>query len=975
MARKVVAEFDAIDGPFLNKLRAIDRSIGRFESGTLNAFGRVEKGMAGLLSSAAQLRNVTGLIAGGLGASMVTGFLDTSTKIRNALREVGGDSEAAFNQVYLAATRSLAPMDAFAQGVQRMQKVMGDKQTFTESVRQMETLNKLMALGGKSTQERASTMLQFSQALQAGYLGGEELRAIRENAPIELVRAIAREAGGGIEDLKKFGEQGVLTTEVMIRALKSLEQEADARIGKVRLTIEDAATTMRNGAIVASEGFDKGLGLSRAAVSALQGLGQILGSNAEAFEVWGKRAQIAGAFFAATFAGRRISDSTQALSGFSRGLLDSGKAAQDAARKAAVYLAAQEQQVVKSAMVVGGINRQITAMRNNGASTAALDAAYRRLETAQSGAAAAVSRYQVAVNAATAANARLAFSVRATAAAKDMLMGAFAFLGGFPGLILTLGAAFLTLGGNIETAATRFDRLKQDTGSAEAAASSLKDVQVRLNEAIAEAGISSDDAHKKIMANTAAELAAKSALLRLENQRLETIQAERQAEIDRLKAQIDAIPSAEDSLIGVVSKPTALSSIQEQQAYAQLLADAQRVYNEEAQISVDKITELSAVMTLTGIQIDGNNQLLANSGSIMQEAIGGASQYAEALKGMMDGAWDAAKGIASTSISGSIADAAGVAKSLAGWLMNALGSMSSMASARAMVGNMPEIRGPAGMTVEPSLLAPTISIRPRSAPQNIDFGLDTGGGGGSKRKSETDKAQEEALRFIEQMMTAEEKRAKNMKEMTDLRAKLVASYGPEAAIVAQMDQAIQRASAELSNMDTVAKDFFGTLSDEIASSIEDWKGWGSFVRSVLASLVRSWGPDFFTALLMPGAQSGGGAGTFLGNMMTGQLHGGGGAGNRNARSVPASAFINAPRFHNGLASDEFTAILQKGETVLPKGMKLGGGGTTINFSADLRGADPSMKPYIDAKFKQIEREFNGRVVGAIRVANKSRSLG
>jgi len=35
--------------------------------------------------------------------------------------------------------------------------------------------------------------------------------------------------------------------------------------------------------------------------------------------------------------------------------------------------------------------------------------------------------------------------------------------------------------------------------------------------------------------------------------------------------------------------------------------------------------------------------------------------------------------------------------------------------------------------------------------------------------------------------------------------------------------------------------------------------------------------------------------------------------------VPAGTFIGAPRLHNGLAPDEFPAILQKGETVLPRG--------------------------------------------------------
>jgi hypothetical protein len=37
------------------------------------------------------------------------------------------------------------------------------------------------------------------------------------------------------------------------------------------------------------------------------------------------------------------------------------------------------------------------------------------------------------------------------------------------------------------------------------------------------------------------------------------------------------------------------------------------------------------------------------------------------------------------------------------------------------------------------------------------------------------------------------------------------------------------------------------------------------------------------------------------------------------RSIPASYFASAPRLHQGLAADEYPAILQKGEQVIPKG--------------------------------------------------------
>ena len=85
---------------------------------------------------------------------------------------------------------------------------------------------------------------------------------------------------------------------------------------------------------------------------------------------------------------------------------------------------------------------------------------------------------------------------------------------------------------------------------------------------------------------------------------------------------------------------------------------------------------------------------------------------------------------------------------------------------------------------------------------------------------------------------------------------------------------------------------------------------------------------------------GGSAGAAAGSYgMTGAIvtHGGGVVGTpKPKRSVPSWMFNGAPRLHGGLAGDEFPAILQRGETVIPKNGNSGGGMTSnvnINISA------------------------------------------
>jgi hypothetical protein len=52
------------------------------------------------------------------------------------------------------------------------------------------------------------------------------------------------------------------------------------------------------------------------------------------------------------------------------------------------------------------------------------------------------------------------------------------------------------------------------------------------------------------------------------------------------------------------------------------------------------------------------------------------------------------------------------------------------------------------------------------------------------------------------------------------------------------------------------------------------------------------------------------------------------------RSIPASYYSRAPRLHSGLMPDEYPAILQKGEAVIPRGGSVGsGGGDTYIINA------------------------------------------
>ncbi|MCG8669581.1 MAG: hypothetical protein MI867_09230, partial [Pseudomonadales bacterium] len=239
-------------------------------------------------------------------------------------------------------------------------------------------------------------------------------------------------------------------------------------------------------------------------------------------------------------------------------------------------------------------------------------------------------------------------------------------------------------------------------------------------------------------------------------------------------------------------------------------------------------------------------------------------------------------------------------------------------------------------------------------------------------KEETDAA----TSMIEEVMTKEERHIQKIREMTETRNQLAATYGEEAAIVQQLDVAIQRVKDSYEQVSEETKKLFGIISDNIASSMEEWKGWGDLIKNILADIVRAEGVNFFISLLTPGAQKGSSLGTRAGNWLTGDgfaevLHEGGQRGP--VRRVDPRTFLGAPRYHDGLFPGEFRAILERGETVLPKGAAMAAGSTTkIYNSYDFRGAEKGVEERVKRMLDERDRTFASRWLKTQKEARAAR---
>jgi hypothetical protein len=168
-------------------------------------------------------------------------------------------------------------------------------------------------------------------------------------------------------------------------------------------------------------------------------------------------------------------------------------------------------------------------------------------------------------------------------------------------------------------------------------------------------------------------------------------------------------------------------------------------------------------------------------------------------------------------------------------------------------------------------------------------------------------------------------------------------------------RALKRYADEATNAAKNAEDLFGSAASKVEDTLVDMVTTGEFSFKKLGDLVQSIEQDILRMFIrqqITGPIAGalgdfvkGSGGDIFGSIFSSIFHDGGvvGASSVARRAVPSHLFAGAPRFHNGLMPDEFPAILQKGETVLPRNSKMGGNNITFNITT------PNAQSFMDSQ--------------------------
>lgn len=172
--------------------------------------------------------------------------------------------------IYESAQRSRTDYLATSRVIGRMGILAG--QAFNnndELIAFTELVNKAFLVGGNTQQEQRAAMYQLTQAMASGRLQGDEMRTIRESAPL-LKKAIQNYMGLDDAAFKEAQKNGEITAEVIKNAVFASSDEIQNKFNEIPITFSQAMTMAGNSLLTNME--DIFTGISTNGVSMIQTL-------------------------------------------------------------------------------------------------------------------------------------------------------------------------------------------------------------------------------------------------------------------------------------------------------------------------------------------------------------------------------------------------------------------------------------------------------------------------------------------------------------------------------------------------------------------------------------------------------------------------------------------------------------------------------------------------------------------------------
>lgn len=292
---RLLVALEARVGPYMKGIADAQRDTNKKLDLIEKKFASTERNVR---ASVGSMGAVLGTLGAYLSVDQVIGYANAWTRVVRSI-EAGGDvfgiNLASAQELTALASEARIDVEAYTKTYIRTAAAIRDYgMNASVAAEVTSTLAKALKLGSASASEQASTILQFSQALQKGKLDGDEFRTVMENAGViqELLAKRLKVTKGQIVEMAAAGKLQLLD---LVGAMRDGKEMIDAIFNAQPTTVDEAFTRLNNQIIKFVGELDKAYGITTTLTGALNFL-------AENIDTVGKAALVAGVGLLAMFA-------------------------------------------------------------------------------------------------------------------------------------------------------------------------------------------------------------------------------------------------------------------------------------------------------------------------------------------------------------------------------------------------------------------------------------------------------------------------------------------------------------------------------------------------------------------------------------------------------------------------------------------------------------------------------------------------
>jgi len=216
-------------------------------------------------------------------AALADGFNNLQARIKLVTGE-GNVFTSSFERVSEIALRTSSALEStgglFAKLAEAGKSAgLGTQAAIDQALALTTTVNQAVQLSGASAQASDAAITQLIQGLQGGVLRGDEFNSVMEQSP-RLAKALADGLGTTTGELRKMAEAGQLSSDVVIKALKSQADTVAGEFSKLPPTVGRALQNLSTSWTLYVGEADKATGASKAAATVIDGLAKNLSTIA-----------------------------------------------------------------------------------------------------------------------------------------------------------------------------------------------------------------------------------------------------------------------------------------------------------------------------------------------------------------------------------------------------------------------------------------------------------------------------------------------------------------------------------------------------------------------------------------------------------------------------------------------------------------------------------------------------------------------